>query len=113
MIVILKRRMSRPLLVMVMAMSVLSGVGVRTADNVVVDRFSSYLDSLRIQAGIPGLAATIVSETGVAWEHGFGLQDVEHNVAVRPDTPFQIDGLTQIIVASLVLRCADSGWLSL
>jgi hypothetical protein len=28
-------------------------------------------------------------------------------------TPFQLDALTQMVVASLVLRCVDGGWLSL
>ena len=30
-----------------------------------------------------------------------------------PDTPFHLDGITQTIVSSLLLRCAEDGWISL
>jgi CubicO group peptidase (beta-lactamase class C family) len=76
-------------------------------------RFGSYLDALRTQAGIPGLAAAIVGPNAVLWEAAYGQQDVEHNIAARTDTPFQLDGTTQPIVASLVMWCAFQGQLSL
>ena len=47
------------------------------------------------------------------WEGAFGQQDVDRNVVTRADTPFQLDGTTQAIVASLAIRCASDGWLSL
>ena len=84
----------------------------RAADHLVLTYFGDYLESLRVQAGIPGLAATIVSSTDVIWERGFGLQDVERNIAVLPQTAFHLDGLTQFVVASLALRCHESGWIS-
>src|SRR5436190_7787078 len=83
------------------------------ADDLVLSRFGDYLDALRTQAGIPGLAAAIVGQSAVAWDHAFGQQDVEHNYPARLDTPFQLDGVTQTIVSSLLLRCAEDGWISL
>jgi CubicO group peptidase (beta-lactamase class C family) len=88
-------------------------VPLRAADNLVLTRFHDYLDSLRIQTGIPGLAATIVSATDVSWEGLYGYQDLVHRVAVTGNTPFEIDGLTQYFVASLALRCHESGWISI
>jgi CubicO group peptidase (beta-lactamase class C family) len=85
----------------------------RAADNLVFAVFGDYLESLRVQAGIPGLAATIVSTSDVSWERGFGQQDVDRNIVVRSDTPFHLDGLTQFVVASLALRCHESGWISI
>jgi len=102
-----------PLLLLAMALSLSVGALVHAADDFVLSRFTEYLDSLRVQAGIPGLAAAIVGPANVAWEGAFGQQDVERNVAARLDTPFQLDGTTQTIVASLALRCASDGWLSL
>jgi CubicO group peptidase (beta-lactamase class C family) len=84
----------------------------RAADTLVFAVFGDYLESLRVQAGIPGLAATIVSATDIAWERGFGVQDVDRNIAVRTDTAFHLDGLTQFVVSSLALRCHESGWIS-
>src|SRR5206468_1635730 len=40
-------------------------------------------------------------------------QNIERSITVRPDTPFHLDWVTQIITASLVLRCAEEGHLSL
>ena len=88
-------------------------VFLHAADDLVLSRFGEFLDSLREQAGIPGLAATIVSTNDVMWEHANGLQDVERNKAARTDTPFQIDASTQLLVAARVLRCAEEGRISL
>jgi CubicO group peptidase (beta-lactamase class C family) len=95
-----------------MALLVLACAVVR-ADDFVYSRFGEYLDALRTQAGIPGLVAAVVGPTDVLWEHAFGLQDVERNVATRLDTPFQLDGTTQAFVGSFAIRCAADGWLSL
>ena len=105
--------MRRLPLLLILAVVLSASVLLRAADDLVLSRFGDYLDSLRLQAGIPGLAATLVSSTDVMWEQAFGLQDVERNVHARLVTPFHVDGLTQIVVASLALRCAESGWLSL
>jgi len=104
--------MRRLLLVLAIAILSLGSVPVHSAD-LVLDRFRDYLESLRVQAGIPGLAAAIVGTDDIVWEHGFGRQDIERSIATRPDTPFQLDGLTQVFTASLVLRCVEAGRLSL
>src|SRR6185369_12159775 len=98
------RRPPFPLLVMALALSAVALV--RAADDLVLTRFGEYLDALRVQAGIPGLAAAIVGPTDVTWEGAFGQQDVDRNVVTRLDTPFQLDGTTQAFVATAALRCA-------
>jgi CubicO group peptidase (beta-lactamase class C family) len=102
----------RPLLLLTMALSMSVGSLVH-ADDFVLSRFSEYLESLRTQAGIPGLAAAVVGPAGVSWEGVFGQQDVERNLPTRIDTPFHLDGTTQAIVASIALRCASDGLISL
>src|SRR4051812_10025929 len=61
------------------------------------DVFGAYLESLRGQAGIPGLAAAVVGENSVLWERAFGRQDVVRAIATRTDTPFQVNGLTETL----------------
>ena len=63
---------------------------------------------LRGQAGIPGLAAAIVDFNGIVWERAYGRQNVAGSIAMRTDTPFNADGLTQTITAAMVLRCAEA-----
>lgn len=72
-----------------------------------------YLESLRVQAGIPGMAAAIMDNDGLAWEQAFGNQDLSRSLTTRTDTPFHLDGLTQIFAATLVLRCVEDGRLTL
>jgi CubicO group peptidase (beta-lactamase class C family) len=105
--------MRRPLLMLTMALSVLVGAPVHAADDFLLSRFSDYLDSLRAQAGIPALAAAIVGPANVNWERAFGHQDLERNIATQLDTPFQLDGTSQTIVAALTVRFAWEGRLSL
>src|SRR5205809_2462411 len=105
--------MRRPLMLLTVALSFSAGVFLHAADDFVLARFGDYLDALRIQARIPGLAAAVVGPSDVTWEGFFGLADVDRNVGVRFDTPFQLDGTTQAIAGSLAIRCAQDGWLSL
>lgn len=80
---------------------------------IVYEVFGAYLDSLREQAGIPGLAAAIVDREGIVWERAYGWQDIGRAIATRMDTPFAADGLTQVFTAVMLLECAEDGRLSL
>jgi CubicO group peptidase (beta-lactamase class C family) len=105
--------MRRPLLRLTIALSLSAGALLHAADDFVLSRFSDYLESLRTQAGIPGLAVAIVGPSNVVWEGAFGLRDIERNIAISLDTPFHLDGTTQAIVAARAIRCASDGLLSL
>jgi CubicO group peptidase (beta-lactamase class C family) len=83
------------------------------ADDFVNGRLGEYLESLRIQAGIPGLAVAVVGRTDVLYERGFGYDDIEKNILTRADTPMHLDGLTEMFSASLVMRCVEQGRISL
>jgi CubicO group peptidase (beta-lactamase class C family) len=104
--------MRRTLLVSTVAVSLLLGASLH-GDDFLFGRFGDYLDSLRAQAGIPGLSAAIVGTNDILWERPFGRQDIERSVRTLTSTPFQIDGLTQMFAATLVLRCIEEGRLSL
>ena len=38
---------------------------------------------------------------------------MERSIATRPDTPFEVDGLTEVFTSAIVLRCIEEGQLSL
>src|SRR5262245_15221714 len=67
----------------------------------------SYLESLRQQAGIPGMAGVLVREGQVAWEKGFGYENVTTRARVTPDTPFVVGDVTETLSAVLVLQCVE------
>ena len=104
--------MRRALLTLTVALLLLVRVPVH-ADDLLLDRFRDYIESLRAQAGIPGLAAAVVGSNDIVWEHAFGQQDLGRSIPTRTSTPFHLDGLTQVFTASLVLRCVEEGRLSL
>ena len=83
------------------------------AEELAYSRLADYLEALRLQVGIPGLAAAVVGPTEVLWERGFGYQDVARALPMRPDTPLQIDGITQVFTATFVLQCAESNRIQL
>jgi CubicO group peptidase (beta-lactamase class C family) len=87
--------------------------GSARANEVLFWVFEQYLEALRRNAGIPGLAAALVGEEGIVWERGLGFQDVENAVPTRPDTPFHLSGLVQLVTATLTLRCVEEGRLRL
>jgi CubicO group peptidase (beta-lactamase class C family) len=67
----------------------------------------SYLESLRLQAGIPGMSAVIVSDGKIAWEKGFGYENVASRVRATPDTPYLIGDATGTLSAVLLLQCVE------
>jgi CubicO group peptidase (beta-lactamase class C family) len=74
--------------------------------------FARTLESLRIEAGIPAISAAIVQDGKIAWASGLGRQDIEGNIAARPDTPYVIGSLAQTLGSTLLLRkCVDQSYL--
>lgn len=71
--------------------------------------FGAYMETLRLQAGIPGMAGAIIGDTDLLWQQPFGQIDIGAHVATRTDTPFHFDGLTQIVTATMVLECVEQG----
>jgi CubicO group peptidase (beta-lactamase class C family) len=101
--------MARIVLILTAALSLTASVCIAAADDPpVLERFASYLESLRAQAGIPGLAAAITGPGYGVWTRGFGMANVERAERVNPNlTLFHLDGTTQVVTTVLVLRCAE------
>lgn len=70
-------------------------------------------DSLRRSQRIPGLAVIILRDTTLVLARGFGLADVEAQVPVTPETPFNIASVSKPISAVVALRLAQDGVLDL
>jgi CubicO group peptidase (beta-lactamase class C family) len=62
--------------------------------------------------GIPGLAAA-VCQSDVLWTRGFGLADVENDVAVTDSTLFRLASLSKPITAVAVVQLAEARRLDL
>lgn len=101
--------MRRALVALILALPLAVPAGVTAQADFITIRFERYLEALRRQAGIPGLAAVIVQDDQILWEAGFGYQDLEASIPATPDTPFYIADLTGALSATLVLQCVEQG----
>jgi CubicO group peptidase (beta-lactamase class C family) len=73
--------------------------------------FERYLESLREQAGIPGMSALVLLNSSEVWSSGFGRADIESGLRPTADTPYMIGGLSQAIGATLLLKeCIDESY---
>jgi CubicO group peptidase (beta-lactamase class C family) len=107
--------MRRSVPALAVAASVLCTVAAHGAGDLtyVYERFGDYLESLRVQAKIPGMAAVLVGPQAMVWERTFGYRDLERSFQTQDITPFHVDGITELVTAALVLRCVEDGRLSL
>jgi CubicO group peptidase (beta-lactamase class C family) len=67
----------------------------------------AYLEALRVQLGIPGLSAAVLHDGRIAWEKGYGFQNVATRVRATPDTPYQVGDLSGTLAAILLLQCVE------
>jgi CubicO group peptidase (beta-lactamase class C family) len=82
-------------------------------DEAVAGALATRFDSLRRAQRIPGLAVVILRDTTVLLARGLGLADVERQIAVTPETPFNIASVSKPISAVVALRLAQDGLLDL
>jgi CubicO group peptidase (beta-lactamase class C family) len=66
-----------------------------------------YLESMRQQAGIPGMSAAIVRDGAILWERGFGFQDVARRMPATADTPYLLGEASGTLASVLLLQCVE------
>jgi CubicO group peptidase (beta-lactamase class C family) len=82
-----------------------------SAQSLTVRLFETTLESLRVEAGIPAVSGAILENGAVVWARGLGKQDLEGNIAARPDTPYVVGSLAQTMGSTLLLRkCIDQSY---
>lgn len=62
---------------------------------------------------IPGMTVAVVSERRVRWSAGFGLQDIENNVAAKAATVYRLGSISKPITATAVMQLYERGRLDL
>lgn len=73
----------------------------------------AYLDALRLQAGIPGMSAAVLSDGAVVWEKGYGFHNVATRERATPDTPYLVGDVSATFAAVLLLQCVEQRRLEL
>ncbi|MBV8856831.1 MAG: beta-lactamase family protein [Acidobacteria bacterium] len=62
---------------------------------------------------IPGMTVAVVSERRVRWSAGFGLQDIENNVAAKAATVYRLGSISKPITATAVMQLYERGRIDL
>jgi CubicO group peptidase (beta-lactamase class C family) len=75
--------------------------------------FPASLDTLRVRLRIPGLAAALVHDGEVVWARGFGLANVEEEVAATGSTPFHLASLTKPFASTVLMQLVEEGLVDL
>lgn len=70
---------------------------------------SGWLEDLRNEWQVPGLAAAVLQNGEIVYLEGHGLRDVEGKLAVTPDTRFMIGSTTKAFTTMAMAMLVDEG----
>src|SRR6476659_2076315 len=62
---------------------------------------------------VAGISVAVARDGQVVFARGYGMANLEHSVAVTPDTVFHIASISKNILAAVVLQLVDEGKLQL
>ncbi|HEV2704977.1 MAG TPA: serine hydrolase domain-containing protein [Pyrinomonadaceae bacterium] len=73
------------------------------------DRIDQYVRAQMEQRHVPGVAIAVVRAGRVVKARGYGLASVEHNVAVTPETVFEIGSVSKQLTAAAIMLLVEEG----
>ena len=85
------------------AIVMLSSYAVRADD--VDDWVKSQMETRHV----PGVAIAVVKDGVLIKAQGYGLANVEHNIAARPETIFKIGSVSKQLIAAGVMLLVQDG----
>jgi pimeloyl-ACP methyl ester carboxylesterase len=77
------------------------------------DKVDEYIQAEMQQRKIPGLSVAVLRNGEIIKAKGYGLANVELNVAATPETIYQSGSIGKQFIATLVMMLAEEGKLSL
>ncbi len=76
-------------------------------------RVDEYIQSEMKAQQIPGVSLAVMKNGEIVLAKGYGLANVEHQVAVKPETIFQSGSMGKQFTATAVMMLVEEGKLSL
>ena len=61
----------------------------------------------------PGCALSVIRDHKIIYERGYGMADLDHNIAITPTTVFHVASMSKQFTAASILMLAQDGKLSL
>ena len=87
--------------------------GLALGDDPIIEKYRQLIPRLMAEQDIPGLAVTVVDDTGIVWTEGFGFTDDDHKIAVTPDTIFSVQSTSKLFTATAIMLAVQDGLLVL
>ena len=92
----------------------LAAAAASTASDAIDDKpIDASIEKALREQHIPGLAAALIVDGGIAWAKGFGVADVASQRAVTPDTLFVMASVSKTVLAAAMMHAVEHGHLSL
>lgn len=85
---------------------------VRTAENTFAAA-GQTVDDARVKMNAPAMSAAVVIDDRLAWSAGFGMADVENDVAATGQTAYRIASISKTFAAISVMQLVERGLVSL
>ena len=64
----------------------------------------------QVDAGFPGAILMVdAPDLGFSWKGAAGMADIEGEIPMEPETPFHVSGISDTLMAALVLKLAEEG----
>jgi D-alanyl-D-alanine carboxypeptidase len=76
------------------------------------DQIDDYVRAEMAKQHIPGLALAVVKDGSVVRTKGYGLANIELNVAAQPDTVFKIGSISKQFIAAGIMLLVQDGKLN-
>ncbi|MET0646818.1 MAG: serine hydrolase domain-containing protein [Pyrinomonadaceae bacterium] len=74
-----------------------------------VKQIEALVNAEMAKQKIPGMSVAVVAGRQVRWSAGFGMQDVENNVAARAATVYRLGSISKPITAVAVMQLFERG----
>lgn len=78
-----------------------------------IEYFRQEMDRLRENSGIPGMAVAVLKNQQIVYAEGFGYADIQNNILVTVETPFNITSLSKTFAAAILMKLVEEGRLDL
>lgn len=95
------------------AAAALLGLAFFAASSAQADKIDDYIQKRMQQRKIPGLSLAVIRDGEVVKAQGYGLSNVELNVAATPETIYQSGSVGKQFTATLAMMLVEEGKLSL